>query len=296
MEIQGVIVGKAERRSEQSILVPWWSFTKTVLAGAALVLAGQNRLDLDEPIKGKPYSLRHLLQHTSGLPDYGGLPEYRAAVTAREEPWPREELLSRVRSHELLFSPGTSWAYSNVGYLFVRQIIERTLDMELGSVLRALVFDPLGAHSAFIASSVEHLDGTAWRNEVRYDPGWVYHGLAVGTASAAALVLDGLLYSPFLPGHLRAQLLSTVSVGGSFPGRPFAAPSYGLGLMIDLQNPLGRMVGHTGQGPGSSAAVYSFPDLMPPRTLATFAPGDGEDALGALETHIQALASIKTSS
>ncbi|MGH7866774.1 MAG: serine hydrolase domain-containing protein [Candidatus Dormibacteraceae bacterium] len=295
MAIQGVIVGKAEHRSGQSILVPWWSFTKTVLAGAALALVGQHRLDLDRPIEGKLYSLRHLLQHTSGLPDYGGLREYQAAVTAREEPWPRGELLSRVRSNELLFAPGTSWAYSNVGYLFVRQIIEQTLDMELGDALRELVFDPLGAHSAFIATSVEHLDGMAWGNERSYHPRWVYHGLAVGTASAAAVVLEGLLYSRLLPDHLRAQLLSAVSAGARFHGRPFVRPSYGLGLMIDLQSPLGRMVGHTGQGPGSSAAVYSFPDLTPPRTLAAFAPGDGTDALGALETHIQTLASVKTS-
>ena len=254
------------------------------------MLAGQRRLDLDKPIEGKLYSVRHLLQHTSGLPDYGGLQEYHDAVTARQEPWPREELLSRLRSNELLFAPGTSWSYSNVGYLFVRHIIEQTLDMEIGDVLRELVFDPLGAHSTFIATSVEHLDGTAWGNKNRYHPGWVYHGLAAGAASDAALVLEGLLYSRLLPDHLRAQLLRAVPARARFHERPFVRPSYGLGLMIDLQSPLGRMAGHSGQGPGNSAAVYSFPDLTPPHTLAAFAPGDGAVALGALETHIQNLA------
>lgn len=288
--IHEVIVGKAERGTEQSILVPWWSFTKTVLAGAALVLVGKGRLNLDEPIDGKLYSLRHLLQHTAGLPDYGGMPEYHAAVAAREEPWTREELLRRVGATELLFAPGTSWAYSNVGYLFVKQIIERAGDAELGEMIRELVFGPVGAHRAFIATSAKHLDATAWGNERRYHPGWVYHGLAVGPPSEAALVLEGLLYGQFLPERLRTELLKAVSVGGPFPGRPAVAPSYGLGVMVDSQSSLGQMVGHTGQGPGSTGAVYSFPDLTPPRTLAAFAPRDDADAQGALEGHILALA------
>ena len=69
------------------------------------------------------------------------------------------------------------------------------------------------------------------------------------------------------------------------PGRPFVAPSYGLGVMIDPQNALGRVVGHTGQGPGSTAAVYSFLDLKRPRTLA-FTADDRAKAQGALETHL----------
>ena len=289
------MVGKAERGIESSLVVPWWSFTKTVLASAALVLVGQQRLDLDEPIKGKRYTLRHLLQHTAGLPDYGRLPEYHAAVAAREEPWTEEELLRRVGAAELLFAPGTSWAYSNVGYLFVKEILERTGNADLDEVVRVLVFGPVGAHRAFIATSARHLDVTAWGNERRYHPGWVYHGLAVGPPSEAALVLEAILYTGFLTDHLRCELLRAVSVGGPFPGRPAVAPSYGLGVMIDSQCSLGlgRMVGHSGQGPGSTGAVYSFPDLTPPRTLAAFAPRDDADAQVVLEGHVLTLASDK---
>jgi CubicO group peptidase (beta-lactamase class C family) len=309
MALHGVIEGKVEPYGGQSNLVPWWSFTKTVLAGAALALVAQHRLDLDEPVKvdpsddqaiddraiedapteRKPFTLRHLLQHTSGLPDYGGLPEYHAAVMARQEPWTHQELLQRVSSSNLLFAPGTSWAYSNVGYLFVRRIIEQTMDSDLDLALRALVFDPLGIHSVFIARTAHDLDCTVWGNERRYHPGWVYHGLAVGPASAAAGVLDRLLYSPFLPSHLKTDMLHAVSVGGPFAGRPAVEPGYGLGLMVDLQSPFGRMAGHTGQGPGSTAAVYSFPDLSSPRTIAAFAPVDGADSAGALETYVQTM-------
>jgi CubicO group peptidase (beta-lactamase class C family) len=88
-----IITGEAGQASGQLPLVPWWSFTKTVLAGAVLVLVARRRLDLDESVAGMPYSLRHLLQHTSGLPDYGGVPEYHAAVAAGEKPWPAMSFL-----------------------------------------------------------------------------------------------------------------------------------------------------------------------------------------------------------
>jgi hypothetical protein len=55
-------------------------------------------------------------------------------------------------------------------------------------------------------------------------------------------------------------------------GRPWRAPAYGLGLMADSASPRGRCFGHSGAGPGSTAAAYHFPDLEPPRTVAAFAP------------------------
>jgi hypothetical protein len=53
--------------------------------------------------------------------------------------------------------------------------------------------------------------------------------------------------------------------------------------MIDPDNRLGFVVGHTGQGLRSTAAVYSFPDLDEPRTLAAFVADNSPDALGNLE-------------
>lgn len=291
MAISGIIVADSKSGVDQNVLLPWWSFTKTILAAAVLVLVGQSRLSLDEPIERKPYSLRNLLQHTSGLPDYGNLAQYHAAVANGEEPWPRDEVLNQVNVNALLFAPGESWAYSNVGYLFVREILESTMQMPLDAALRKLIFEPLDAPDVFIATVPEHFDRTLWSNKRGYHPGWVYHGLAIGPASSSAKILERLVYGPLLSSHLRQQLLTAVSLGRRFPGRPAIAPGYGLGFMIDSRSSLGRMIGHTGQGPGSTAAVYSFPDLAQPRTLSAFAPSDGADAQGALENHILTLAS-----
>jgi hypothetical protein len=96
----------------------------------------RGKLDLDAPIAGAPYTLRHLLQHTSGLPDYGPNPEYHRAVAAGESPWSVDELLRRVDALTLLFPPGARFSYSNIGYLFVRQIIERAADADLNGALK----------------------------------------------------------------------------------------------------------------------------------------------------------------
>ena len=51
-------------------IVPWWSITKTCLAACALVLVAGGRLELDRPLPGHRFTLRQLLQHTSGLACY----------------------------------------------------------------------------------------------------------------------------------------------------------------------------------------------------------------------------------
>ena len=116
--------GELGHHDQLSPPAPWWSLTKAALAAGALVLVAGGRLELDASLAGRPFTLRQLLQHTAGLPDYGGLPAYHEAVARRAEPWSADELLRRVSSDTLLFSPGQGWAYSNVGYFFVRRLIE----------------------------------------------------------------------------------------------------------------------------------------------------------------------------
>src|SRR3712207_4418620 len=105
MAIQIAAVDETGRPHENAstALVPWWSFTKTLIAACALRLAEQGRLHLDEPLSGLPYTLRHLLQHRAGVEDYGALPAYQAAVQRGDQPWSDDELLRRVPPARLLF-------------------------------------------------------------------------------------------------------------------------------------------------------------------------------------------------
>jgi len=264
--------GRLTDFDRRSLPVPWWSLTKTAIAAAALALVGDGRLALDEPLDARPYTLRQLLQHTAGVPEYGALAAYHEAVSRRDAPWSVEELLRRVVADRLLFAPGRGWTYSNVGYLFVRRLIENEMGKRFDTALRRLVFEPLGVPEVTLAREPADLDGTAWGNQSRYHPGWVYHGLAVGTPAEAALFVDRLIAGQLLPAELLRAMLEVHPVGGRIAGRPWERPGYGLGIMVDAASPRGRCMGHTGGGPGSVAASFHFADLRPTRTVAAFAP------------------------
>src|SRR5262249_53200366 len=91
-------------------IVPWWSFTKTVIAAAALKLHEQGQLDLDAQVDSYPFTLRQLLRHTAGVGNYGGLAEYHQAVARGDHPWSDDALFARVPPAQLLFQPGGGWA------------------------------------------------------------------------------------------------------------------------------------------------------------------------------------------
>src|SRR5262244_3744474 len=98
--------GRLTDHDRRSLPVPWWSLTKTAIAAAALALVGDGRLALDEALHSRPYTLRQLLQHTAGVPEYGALAAYHEAVCRRDEPWSVEELLRGVVADRPLFAPG----------------------------------------------------------------------------------------------------------------------------------------------------------------------------------------------
>jgi CubicO group peptidase (beta-lactamase class C family) len=256
-------------------VVPWWSFTKTLIAFAAFRLAEQGRLALDQPLSSRPYTLRQLLQHTAGLGDYGALPEYHAAVARGGPPWSDDELFARVPPTRLLFPPGEGWAYSNVGYLLARRAVERACGGGLRQALGDLVLAPLGLRSSRLAETPDDMIGTAFEGGRRLHPGWAFHGYVVGPAVEAALALHRLLRGDLLAPASRAALLDRQPIGEPLDGRPWVATGYGLGLMMGtmqrpgMKQPL-EVVGHSAGGPGSVGAVYAAPDG---RAAAVFAAG-----------------------
>lgn len=150
--------------------MPWWSFTKTVIAAAALALVRDGLLVLDAPLAGEPYTLRQLLQHRAGLADYGGLATYHDAVACRADAWPASELLARTDADQLIYRPGEGWAYSNIGYLLVRRLIEAATGEDLGSALTRLVLQPLGIEGVRLAERREDLATVAMGETCDYDP------------------------------------------------------------------------------------------------------------------------------
>jgi CubicO group peptidase (beta-lactamase class C family) len=249
--------------------IPWWSFTKTVIAAAALALVRDGRLALDEPLPDRPCTLRQLLQHRAGLTEYGTLPAYHEAVARNEDAWPAAEMLARTAADRLVYEPGNGWGYSNIGYYFIRRLIEQTTGHVLGDALGDLVLKPLGIAGVRFAADRAHYSP-------EYDPRWVYHGLLAGPLQQAALLLQRLLTGDLLPPPLLSAMCDRYLVGGPIAGRPWKTPSYGLGLMIGETTSGEVIAGHTGGGPGSAVAIYHRLD-KPTGTAAAFEP-NGTDA------------------
>ena len=262
-------------------LVPWWSFTKTVLAAASLSLVRDGLVGLDDAVPEGPFTLRQLLRHEAGLADYGELAEYHAAVARNETPWPASEMLQRLDAARLRYPPGAGWRYSNVGYLYVARLVERVTGLALEEALIQRVLAPLGLSSARLARTQADLDGVCLGTARTYDPGWVYHGLLVGPLAEAALLLDRLLAGHLLPQALLRDMQRVRTLGGPMPGRPWVSPGYGLGLM---QGPEGgglTLSGHTGAGPGSVVAVYRSAQGDDTASCAVFLEGSDEGAAEA---------------
>ena len=261
--------GELTGESSQAI-VPWWSFTKTIIAFGSLKLVEQGHLELDNFIDNKPYTLRQLLQHRAGISDYGQISDYHEAVSRGDEPWSKQELLSRIS-----FDLDKSFYYSNVGYMLIGELIEQCVGARLSSSLKEIVFDPLELYSAHMAESIEDLDKLELKTPINYDPNWVYHGLALGSVADSALCLHRILNGNYLREDLLREMTIGVPLGYKLPIRKWVEAGYGLGLMIgkielDDSTESTPAIGHTGGGPGAAGAVYQFPELQSNCTVAVF--------------------------
>ena len=124
------------------------SISKQFTSAAAMLLVEEGKLGLDDLIHHHlPHlpgdwlgvKVRHLLNHTSGIPDYEEIASYDIYGN-RMMP---EDVLKIAQGRPMDFEPGQAWHYSNTGYYIVSMIIERIEKKPLGQVLRSRIFEPL---------------------------------------------------------------------------------------------------------------------------------------------------------
>lgn len=268
--------GEEGGQGSESALFPYWSFTKTAIAICALKLSENGILNLDSRLDGEPFTLRQLLAHTAGLPDYGILKSYHEAVAAGEAPWSRDDLLSAVMAKGTLFNPGEGWAYSNVGYMLAREHIEAASGLSFSRLTDEIICQPLGLKSIALATTPEQFSRLHCEAAGHYHPGWVYHGCLTGNVPDAAKLLQGLFSGRLIGAKALAQMQVRYPLGGAIEGRPWTECGYGIGLMMGAMAQAGRAVGHSGGGPSCVNAVYHFPDVKDPLTVACFTAGSHE--------------------
>lgn len=148
------------------------SLTKSFTAMLVLQLVQRGNIKLDGVISdylpdypkqtGAKITIRHLLTHSSGLPDYNSFPEFFTQVQSGL--YSNEEIIKRISQYDLKFEPGTGISYSNDGYVLLGAIIEKVTGKPYESVLDENILSPLGIKD----SGYSHADARAQRRALGY--------------------------------------------------------------------------------------------------------------------------------
>lgn len=134
------------------------SVGKQFTAAAVMLQVEAGRIALDDsiakyfpdaPASWKAIRVRHLLNHTSGIPDYAtDTFDYRHDKT-------EDELVHMAYALELSFEPGSKWEYSNTGYLLLGALLRKVSGKFYGDLLAEQVFRPLGMSTARVISEAD---------------------------------------------------------------------------------------------------------------------------------------------
>jgi CubicO group peptidase (beta-lactamase class C family) len=265
------------------------SFTKQFTAMSVMLLIHDGKLRYDTPLTavfpdfpayGRGITIRHLLTHTGGLPDYEDLME-SGGWTATRQIQDAEALDLLRREDHGKFAAGTSWSYSNSGYVVLGLMVAKVSGMPFRDFLQQRIFAPLGmTRTLLYVNGVNTVQNRAYGHSKR-------SGKYVETdqSSSSATQGDGGIYSNVedlakwddaLRTHrmLSAEEMEPALVpvkladGGAThwpaaagddnlaPGKPVA---YGYGWFLDALGPHRRMW-HSGTTTGFRTAIERFPE------------------------------------
>ncbi|MBP6821732.1 MAG: beta-lactamase family protein [Acidobacteria bacterium] len=248
------------------------SVAKQFTAAAIILLSLEGKLGLDDPVKkyipelpdyGSPLTIRHLLNHTGGVRDWGSVLELTGF--GRGDRVISQALAMDVITHQkgLDFTPGAEYSYSNSGYTLASTIVERVSKQSLPAFTEERFFKPLG------------MTHTSWRDD--------YQRLIPGRAQAYTGSLAGpwRLLMPFMNVYGNGGMLTTVGDwlkwNAMLDSRSMGAPlveamettgvlndgrkiTYALGVIVT--NDRGhRKVAHGGSTAGYQTFLSRYPDL-----------------------------------
>lgn len=268
------------------------SNTKTFTAVVVLQLVAEGKVGLDEPVEtylpgllrgdgidGHRITVRQLLQHTSGLPEYVDKGSVLTHPTRYYEP---RELLDAALAQKAHFAPGVKWEYNNTNYLLAGLIIQKVTGRPLGEEITKRVIDRIGLrHTYFPAPGDMTIreahpkgynrdnDGSL-RDHTELDPSWGWAaGALVSTNTDLNSFFTALLRGRLLPPAQLAQMRTTVAAEEIGPGA-----RYGLGLVSRPLSCEGLYWGHGGTLPGYNTAGGATDDGRSASIAVTMIPSD----------------------
>jgi D-alanyl-D-alanine carboxypeptidase len=246
------------------------SVAKAFSGAVALKLVARRKLDLDDtigerlpslPSAWSAVTLRQLLNHTSGLPDYtesdGFMDQFMDDPGAFVSP---STIIGWVADEELRFTPGTQYRYSNTDNIVVGLMAEEVTGRSYGRLLREIVYEPLRLrqtsfpistplptpfiHGYVVEPGVAPEDVSTLLNP---SGAWA-SGAIVSTPKDLNAFIRGYLGARLFPASLQRAQLRFVSGGESSPPGP-GQNSAGLAV-FRYRTRCGNVYGHTGNFPG----------------------------------------------
>ena len=258
-----------------------YSITKTFVSVCLLRLAEKGLLTLEDTVnKWLPkisftdsVTLRRLLNHTSGVPDYTSLKEYLPAVRENPSlPWHHEKVIELTCSGKLDFEPGEGFYYSNTGYMLLYEVIEAVSKKSFAEVLKEEIFDKLDLKNTYVAHEVDtnniltpgycrFLNSEIKIENVipRYHPDWCATGLIVSNVEEVVKFFDAVFSGKLLANQYLKEMQTLVDIG--VRQRWYRKACYGLGIMADPESKYGIKYGHGGDGPGYNTWATHLPDF-----------------------------------
>ena len=282
-ESAGVAVGKGSLETGQAPPmdgeVRVGSNTKTFVAVVVMQMVQEGKVGLDEPIEtylpglirgegvdGSRITVRQLLQHTSGLPEYTDTtPGSGDIFQIKDHYIPPRDLLDTALGKPAAFEPGTQWAYTNTNYVVLGMLVERVSQRPVGEQIDQRIVKKLGlSHTYFPAPGEEKIRGThpqgyhlsaggKLADITEMDPAWAW--------AAGAMVSTPSELNTFFQAVFDGRLLSQSSIDEMKKGVDTGAGGavYGLGL---IGTPLS--CGGTSWGHGGTIHGYQTYDAVGP--------------------------------
>jgi D-alanyl-D-alanine carboxypeptidase len=275
--------GTAERGSDGAAVTADAQFriasiTKMFVATVVLQLAEEDRLDIDRPVADylpefahdPRITVRQLLNHTSGIPDYGRTKEFNEGLIAdRDRRWTTDEVLALVAAVRPDFDPGTDYLYSNTGYILLGQVIEAVTGSTWAVEVRRRILEPLQLTHTF-AAGMEPVPGGVLPGYIDVDmdgdvenveTGNPWTSLETTEGAAGAMVSTAGDLATFAKALFGGRLLRSATLQEMVaPGAHHPRNSnYGLGVVISRPDYRLTTWGHGGFTLGFISVLWYLP-------------------------------------
>jgi len=238
------------------------SVTKQFTGMAIVLLQERGKLHVNDPIckylsdcpqAWQPITIKNLLTHTAGIPNYTEFPDFAKTAAAETT---ASEMTGRFRDKPLQFALGEKFAYSNSGYYLLGTIIERTSGKSYADFLQENIFAPLGMKQSGYDNPVRIIKNRA-AGYARTSDGLINAApISMSTAYAAgalySTIEDLLLWDQAL---YTEKLVSRKSLEEAFT--PFKS-NYGYGWSIGKRFDR-QVIAHGGGIFGFSTNITRFP-------------------------------------